>query len=81
MPAPVAAMSNQPCDEQAVYRIRVASTLDARWSGWLGGMQISPIACGETFLTGPVRDQAALHGLLAKIRDMGLVLISLQRLP
>jgi hypothetical protein len=66
--------------DRAVYRICVASTLDACWSEWFGGMHISPQSSGDTILTGPVRDQAALHGLLAKIRDMGLVLLSVERL-
>lgn len=73
-------MNRYQGDVQALYQIRVASTLDGCWSSWLDGMRISPLAGGETLLTGPVRDQAALHGLLAKIRDMGLVLLSLERL-
>jgi hypothetical protein len=74
-------MSAPSYHSRAVYRIRVASALDACWSEWFGGMQISPESGGETLLTGPVRDQAALHGLLAKIRDMGLVLLLVERVP
>jgi hypothetical protein len=68
-------------DESAVYQIRVAGTLDRKWSDWFDGFTI--VACSqdnnETLLTGPVVDQAALHGLLAKIRDLGLPLLSVKR--
>ena len=61
------------------YQIRVEGELDAGWSGWFGGLTVRPEAGGVTLLDGPVRDQAALHGLLAKIRDLGLPLVSVQR--
>jgi hypothetical protein len=67
-------------DRQAVYQIRVEGLLDESWSDWLDGLTIETQACGETLLTGPVRDQAALHGLLNKIRDLGLLLLSVERL-
>lgn len=63
-------------DEPVTYEIRVKGVLDETWSEWFGGLAIVPQAGGETLLTGPVRDQAALHGLLVKIRDMGLYLLS-----
>jgi len=63
-----------------IYEIRVRGVLDEGWSGWLGGMTITPQASGETLLRGPVRDQAALHGLIGKIRDLGLPLLSVNRL-
>ena len=66
-------------DGQAVYQIRVKGILDEQWSDWFDGLTIAPQACGETLLTGPVRDQAALHGLLARVRDIGLPLLSVQR--
>jgi hypothetical protein len=73
-------MSNgREFDEPAVYRIRVKGNLDHRWSGWFDSFTITPQAHDETLLTGPVVDQAALHGLLAKIRDLGLPLLSIQR--
>lgn len=67
-------------DEPAAYQIRVNGALDRNWSAWFAGFTITRQAGEETLLTGPVADQAALHGLLAKIRDLGLPLISVQRL-
>jgi hypothetical protein len=66
-------------DEEAVYQIRVQGLLDEGWSDWLGGMTIVPQGDGETLLVGPIRDQAALHGLLNKIRDLGLLLLGVER--
>jgi hypothetical protein len=66
-------------DEEAVYQIRVKGLLDDGWSDWLDGLIIEPQAHGETLLTGPVRDQAALHGLLNKIRDLGLPLLGVEK--
>jgi hypothetical protein len=59
-----------------VYRIRFREQLDQRWSAWLGGLKVSHEANGETVLTGEVVDQAALHGLLSKMRDLHLTLIA-----
>ena len=67
-------------DEQAIYQIRVKGNLDQKWSGWFDGFTIAPQADGATLLTGPVADQAALHGLLAKIRDLGLPLLLVKRM-
>lgn len=66
-------------DESAVYQIRVVGTLDPKWSDWFDGFTIIPQANDETLLTGPVADQAALHGLLHKIRDLGLSLLLVRR--
>jgi len=66
-------------DEAAFYEIRVRGILDEGWSEWLGGLEVTPLEGGETVLTGPVRDQAALHGLLSKIRDLGLPLLCVER--
>ena len=66
-------------DRQAVYQIRVKGNLDQKWSDWFDGLTITPQVDDETLLTGPVADQAALHGLLAKIRDLGLPLLSVKR--
>ena len=73
-------MSNtRPFDGRDVYEIRVAGNLDLRWSDWFDGFSITPVGEGETLLIGTVTDQAALHGLLHKIRDLGLPLLSVQR--
>ena len=58
------------------YEIRVEGELDARWSDWFEGLEVTSDASGQTTITGPVADQAALHGLLARVRDLGLKLIS-----
>ncbi len=62
------------------YRIRVQGQLRSEWSDWFDGMSVKPTEEGETVLQGPVVDQAALHGLLIRVRDLGLVLISVERL-
>lgn len=61
----------------AVYRIRIQGQLDSQWTDWFEGMTITLEEDGNTLLTGQVIDQAALYGLLKKIRDMGLTLISI----
>jgi hypothetical protein len=66
-------------NEPATYQIRVQGTLDHEWSDWFDGFAIAGQANGETLLTGPVADQAALHGLLGKIRDLGLPLLLVRR--
>lgn len=63
--------------EQAVYQLRVKGHLSAGWSTWFDGMTIVQDADGATLITGPVADQAALHGLLRKVRDLGLTLLAL----
>jgi hypothetical protein len=63
------------------YEIRLGGHLDDHWSDWLDGMTITREAEGTTTLRGEVADQAQLHGLLAKVRDLGAPLISLERLP
>ena len=61
------------------YEITVEGILDPRWSAWFDGMQLASDADGRTTLAGPVADQAALHGLLAKVRDLGLPLLAVHR--
>jgi hypothetical protein len=56
--------------------IRVKGQIDEHWSDWLGGLTITHTDQNETVLTGPIVDQAALHGLLAKLRDMALPIVS-----
>ena len=59
-----------------LYEIRVKGHLDPRWAAWFDGMGLANESDGVTVIHGPVADQAALHGLLRKVRDMGLPLIS-----
>jgi uncharacterized protein YndB with AHSA1/START domain len=63
----------------ADYEIRVAGVLDSRWAAWFDGLHINGRG-DETVISGPLADQSALHGLLAKVRDLGLCLISVRRL-
>jgi hypothetical protein len=63
----------------ARYEIRVAGVLDSRWSAWFNGLQISGQG-EETVICGLLADQPALHGLLTKVRDLGLCLTSVRRL-
>ena len=65
---------------RGVYEIRVKGNLDLRWSDWFDGFSIRHVGEDETLLIGSVADQAALHGVLHKIRDLGLPLLTLQRL-
>jgi len=61
------------------YELRVKGHLDDRWSEWLGGLAVQCQEDGTTVLVGPVVDQAALHGLIKKVRDLGLPLLSVKR--
>jgi hypothetical protein len=60
------------------YEIRLKGHLDARWAAWFDGLTLAHLADGTTLLHGPVADQAELHGLLQKTRDLGLPLISVE---
>ena len=62
--------------EPEYYEIRLRGHLDKRWADWFEGLTITTLDNGETLLTGPVVDQAALHGLLRKVRDLGMPLLS-----
>jgi hypothetical protein len=61
------------------YQIRVKGVLDRRWSSWFDDLQVTSDEAGQTTIAGAVVDQAALHGLLTKIRDLGLELLELRR--
>jgi hypothetical protein len=69
-------------DEPSHYEIRVAEHLDEHWTKWFDGLEIVHSGeSGETILRGEMKDQPALFGALGKVRDLGLTLISVQRLP
>lgn len=63
-----------------IYRLTLQGHLDSAWSAWFAGLTITLGDKGETILTGPVVDQTALHGILIKIRDVGLPLLALTRI-
>jgi hypothetical protein len=63
-------------DQPVVYQIRIKGQLDPEWTDWFEGLAVTRDEDGNTLLTGSVIDQAALHGLLKKVRDLGLPLIS-----
>ena len=65
---------------QEFYRITVKGHLNPNWTDWFDGLTITPLPNGTTVISGPVVDQAALHGLLKKIRDLGMLLISVNYL-
>jgi len=65
-----------PGDHDPGYEIRVKGRLDPRWAAWFDGMSLTNESDGVTVIHGTVADQAALHGLLRKVRDLGLPLIS-----
>ena len=71
--------SNPNPNHPLIYQIRLHGHLDQQWAAWFDGLTVTREANGDTLLTGPVADQAALHGLLRKVRDLGLPLISLLR--
>ena len=66
-------------DQPMVYQIRIQGHLGRQWADWFGGLTITLEDNGETLVTGPVVDQAALYGLLRKVRDLGMPLLSVNR--
>lgn len=62
-----------------IYQIKIKGHLGHEWTDWFEGLTITPQNDGDTLLTGPVADQAALYGLLKKVRDLGVPLISVMR--
>ena len=75
--------NERACGEGTVYQIKVQGTIDQSWSEWFGGMMISSETVSDgssiTTLTGPVADQSVLRGLLAKVWDLNLTLVSVIR--
>jgi hypothetical protein len=66
-------------DNLAIYEIVVKGKLDSRWSHWFADMQIIPQTDGSSLITGPIADQAALYGVISRLRDLGLVLVCVHR--
>lgn len=70
-------MTDKHANQQTtIYQIRVKGELDSKWADWFDGLTLTFAEEGETVLTGPIVDQAALHGVLKKIRDLGVPLLS-----
>ena len=83
--ATVQGMSNDPKQKTnpgkpMIYQIRIEGHLDDQWTDWFSGLTITLEENGDTLLTGPIIDQAALFGLLKKVRDLGMPLVSLNRI-
>lgn len=74
-------MMNTHAGQPATYNIKIAGPLDALWQAWFEGLTISATDDGNTLLQGPIRDQAALHGVLRKINNLGLTLLAVHRQP
>ena len=73
-------MSTDRSPEPGQYEIRLEGRLHSRWAAWFDGMSLTNESDGTTVLSGPVVDQAALHGLLQRVRDVGLPLVSVAQL-
>ena len=74
-------MSHMPdSNRPVVYEIRIAGHLPAQWSDWFEGLAVTLKPDGTTLLSGPVADQAALYGLLKKVRDLGMPLVAVNRI-
>jgi hypothetical protein len=67
-------------DSEGIYEILVRGKLDTHWSRWFADLQIIPQPDGNTLITGPIADQAALYGVISRMRDLGMVLISVERI-
>lgn len=72
-------MPEVPTEYSATYCIRVRGRLGPEWADWFEGLSLSNAESGETRLQGPLADQAALHGVLTKLRDLGLPLIAVNQ--
>ena len=64
-----------------IYQVRVEGQLGPQWADWFEGLAITQEEDGDTLLTGPIVDQAALYGLLKRVRDLGIPLVSVNRIP
>jgi len=66
--------------EAGRYEIRLTGHLDARWTAWFDGLTVGHQSDGTTVISGPIPDEAALHGVLQRVRDLGLPLVSVNRI-
>lgn len=73
------AQEEQPAHQPSSYEIRVQGQLDSNWSDWFNGLDVTPQENGETVISGNLPDQAALQGILSKVFNLRLVLISVKR--
>jgi hypothetical protein len=69
----------EPGTSDFVYEILIEGVLDSSWADWLDGIEVLPQKTGETILIGPVADQSALHGIINRLHNLGLVIISINR--
>ena len=69
--------NGMPADQPSVFQIRIKGHLGHQWADWFDGMSITLTDDGDTLLTGPIADQATLHGQIKKVRDLGMTLVSL----
>ena len=69
--------SDADADQPTVYEIRLKGQLEQHWTDWFGGLAITLEDNGDTLLSGPIVDQAALHGVLRRVRDLGMPLLSI----
>ena len=72
-------METQPVSPFEIYEIRIHGHLKSQFARWFDGMQITPLPDGDTLISGPLPDQSALFGLLSRVRDLGLALVSVNR--
>ena len=73
-------MSKKKNEKTLIYQVRIEGQFDQQWTDWFEGLTVTQEEDGTTLLTGPIVDQSALHGLLKKVRDLGIPLISVNRM-
>ena len=73
-------MSNKQNEKARIYQIRIEGQFGEQWTDWFDGLSITQEEGGTTLLTGPIVDQSALHGVLKKVRDLGMPLVSVNRI-
>ncbi|MCC6271341.1 MAG: hypothetical protein IT190_08695, partial [Microbacteriaceae bacterium] len=71
---------DKPPSDLPLYEIRIKGHLDAQWMAWFEGLSITLEENGDTLLSGPVADQSALHGILHRVRDLGMPLVSVMQI-